>query len=188
MASYAQIDSNNRVLQIFHGVPDISANNGHHYINKVIGLSGTWIRTDPWAKRGKQYTRVAYLSAATATNGAVLSAINIDHMSEPFSYVKYTTISATGLSGHRYNAAKPGYTYDPVRDAFIPPRLKYNTWILDETTCDWVPPVPLPADINQHVYKWDDVNVKWTYVLPISTAITHYLSGGKPGETKTYKF
>jgi hypothetical protein len=37
----------------------------------------------------------------------------------------------------RKNYAGVGYTYDPDRDAFIPPQ-PYASWILDEQTCQWV--------------------------------------------------
>lgn len=36
----------------------------------------------------------------------------------------------------RKNYAGIGYTYDAVRDAFIPPKPEDN-WVLDETTCQW---------------------------------------------------
>ena len=41
----------------------------------------------------------------------------------------------------RKNYAGIGYTYDPVRDAFIPPQPD-STWTLDEETCQWVNPNP----------------------------------------------
>ena len=41
----------------------------------------------------------------------------------------------------RKNYAGIGYTYDPVRDAFIPPQPD-ATWTLDEETCQWVNPNP----------------------------------------------
>ena len=39
----------------------------------------------------------------------------------------------------RKNYAGIGFTYDPVRDAFIPPKPD-ETWVLNETTCLWEPP------------------------------------------------
>lgn len=39
----------------------------------------------------------------------------------------------------RMNYAGIGYTYDYVRDAFIPPRPGPD-WVLDEETCLWVNP------------------------------------------------
>ena len=41
----------------------------------------------------------------------------------------------------RKNYAGIGYTYDPVRDAFIPPQPD-PTWTLDEETCQWINPNP----------------------------------------------
>lgn len=51
-----------------------------------------------------------------------------------------------------------GYIYDPVRDAFIPPK-PFNSWILNEDTCCWDPPVSYPNDENQ--YYWDEENLNW---------------------------
>jgi len=42
--------------------------------------------------------------------------------------------------GFRKNFAGIGYTYDPVRDAFIPPKpedTKEISWTFDEETCNW---------------------------------------------------
>ena len=39
----------------------------------------------------------------------------------------------------RKNYAGIGYTYDPVRDAFIPPKPGDN-WVLNEETCQWEDP------------------------------------------------
>ena len=38
----------------------------------------------------------------------------------------------------RKNYAGIGYTYDSVRDAFIPPKPTEGDWELDEITCQWV--------------------------------------------------
>lgn len=44
----------------------------------------------------------------------------------------------------RKNYANPGSTYDPVRDAFIPPKpptpASGPDWVLDEFTCCWKRP------------------------------------------------
>lgn len=39
----------------------------------------------------------------------------------------------------RKNYAGIGYTYDPTRDAFIPPK-PADDWVLNEETCRWDPP------------------------------------------------
>jgi hypothetical protein len=52
----------------------------------------------------------------------------------------HETWKQTSYNGtFRKNYAGIGYTYDSVRDAFIPPRLD-SSWILDEDTCRWIIP------------------------------------------------
>lgn len=59
--------------------------------------------------------------------------------------------------GFRKNFAGIGYSYDQVRDAFIPPK-PFNSWLFDEETCRWASPVPMPEIGN---YYWDEENVSW---------------------------
>lgn len=40
----------------------------------------------------------------------------------------------------RKNFAGAGFTYDPIRDAFIPPKPEGEGWILDESDCTWINP------------------------------------------------
>lgn len=47
----------------------------------------------------------------------------------------------------RKNFAGIGFTYDPVRDAFISPQPQgEGLWILNEETCRWVDQTPLPDE------------------------------------------
>ena len=56
------------------------------------------------------------------------------------------TWKQTSYNGNiRKNYAGIGYTYDEGRDAFIPPK-PYNSWLLDENTCQWKAPVDYPTD------------------------------------------
>lgn len=58
----------------------------------------------------------------------------------------------TSYSGAiRKNFAGIGYTYDAQRDAFIPPN-PFDSWLLDEETCQWAAPVPYPQDGK--LYQW----------------------------------
>ena len=59
----------------------------------------------------------------------------------------------------RKNFAGIGYSYDSTRDAFIAPQ-PYNSWVLNETTCKWDPPVPYPTDTNNS-YAWDEASISW---------------------------
>jgi hypothetical protein len=68
-------------------------------------------------------------------------------------------------SNIRKNYAGPGFTYDPNRDAFIPVK-PFNSWVLDENTCDWVAPIPYPSDASDtRRYAWDEANVNWRLVV-----------------------
>lgn len=58
----------------------------------------------------------------------------------------------------RKNFAGVGFTYDVSRDAFIPPKL-YASWVLNETSCIWEPPVAYPDDTD--AYVWDEETTNW---------------------------
>lgn len=73
----------------------------------------------------------------------------------------YNTIGGVHMydgTPFRKNYAGIGYTYDPDRDAFIPPKV-YDSWVLNEDTCRWDPPVACPDD-GKH-YVWDEEQVTW---------------------------
>ena len=58
----------------------------------------------------------------------------------------------------RKNFAGIGYTYDPVRDAFIAPQ-PFASWALNEDTCLWGAPTPYPDDGEP--YTWDEAALAW---------------------------
>lgn len=58
----------------------------------------------------------------------------------------------------RKNYAGVGYTYDEQRDAFIPPQ-PFESWTLDEQTCLWNSPTPMPTDGKP--YRWDENTLSW---------------------------
>lgn len=60
----------------------------------------------------------------------------------------------------RKNYAGIGYFYDAERDAFIPPKY-LPSWVLNETTCDWEPPIPKPEDTETTYYSWDEDLINW---------------------------
>jgi hypothetical protein len=69
------------------------------------------------------------------------------------------TWKQTSYNGNfRKNYAGVGYTYDTQRDAFIPPK-PYPSWILNEQTCLWEPPVAMPDDGK--LYQWDEATTSW---------------------------
>lgn len=64
----------------------------------------------------------------------------------------------------RKNFAGVGYAYDEQKDAFIPPK-PFPSWVLDEETCLWEPPVSYPTDIGTEespkFYIWNEENLAW---------------------------
>lgn len=67
----------------------------------------------------------------------------------------------------RKNYAGIGYTYDPARDAFIPPQ-PFPSWVLNENTCLWESPIPYPEDTGTKeepkIYAWDEQSVTWRLI------------------------
>lgn len=80
------------------------------------------------------------------------------------SYNTHAGVHQDGGVPLRKNFAGPGYTYDPVRDAFIPPK-PFPSFVLDEETCLWVSTVPRPEDSpNLWWYWWNENEMKWIKV------------------------
>jgi hypothetical protein len=117
MAHFAQIDSNNIVLQVIVvGDQDCLDSNGNEsesigikFCKSLFGQETNWIQTS--------YNR-----------------------------------------NFRKNYAGNGYTYNEIRDAFIPPK-QYPSWILNEDACTWEPPIPYPDDGN--LYFWNEDTQSW---------------------------
>jgi hypothetical protein len=58
----------------------------------------------------------------------------------------------------RKNFAGIGFNYDETRDAFIPPK-PFESWLLNEETCNWEAPKPYPTD--EKPYNWDEESQEW---------------------------
>lgn len=57
----------------------------------------------------------------------------------------------------RKNYAGIGYTYNEIRDAFVPPQ-PYASWVLNESA-QWESPAPMPTDDKR--YSWDEATLSW---------------------------
>ena len=92
----------------------------------------------------------------------------IDTLPDKTSWVQtsYNTKAGQHPEGRplRKNYAGIGYTYDPARDAFIPPK-PFPSWTLNEETCWWESPTPYPQD--GEVYTWDEESKTWV-VIPLT--------------------
>ena len=82
--------------------------------------------------------------------------INSGVVGDSFNWVQ------TSYNGNfRKNYAGIGYTYDKTKDAFIPPQ-PYASWTLDEDTCQWNAPTPMPEDDKK--YTWDEDTTAWVEI------------------------
>lgn len=111
---------------------------------------------------------------AKVENGVVTQVIvieqdvlNLGHWGDPASWVQtsYNTqggVHTQGGTPLRKNYAGIGYTYDSVRDAFIPPS-PFPSWTLNEDTCLWSAPTAMPTDGK--MYAWDEPTTAWVEVV-----------------------
>jgi len=117
---------------------------------------------------------------AKVENGVVTQVIvieqdvlNLGHWGDPASWVQtsYNTVGGVHTQGGtplRKNYAGIGYTYDSVRDAFIPPS-PFSSWVLDEDTCLWNAPTPMPVEEGK-MFTWDEPTTSWVeVVIPTET-------------------
>lgn len=69
-------------------------------------------------------------------------------------------VHIAGGTPFRKNYAGAGMYYDEEKDAFIPVK-HFDSWILNEDTCQWESPVPHPEPENIDDYVWDESIVSW---------------------------
>ena len=62
----------------------------------------------------------------------------------------------------RKNYAGEGFFYDETRDAFISPK-PFESWTLDEFSCIWQAPIPMPE--TEGPWKWDEDLQNWEQVI-----------------------
>jgi hypothetical protein len=90
------------------------------------------------------------------------------------SYNTHGGVHSLGGTPFRKNHAGIGYTYDSQRDAFISPK-PFNSWILNESTCNWEAPISYPITYNQNrvntlgnnisdLYKWNEEILNWELI------------------------
>lgn len=77
------------------------------------------------------------------------------------SYNTFGGIHKFGGIPIRKNYAGIGFTYDPIKDAFIPKK-PFDSWILNNDTCLWEAPIPYPNDGS--AYNWNEENLTWDFI------------------------
>jgi hypothetical protein len=93
------------------------------------------------------------------SNGVEQENIGIDFLTKLTGWAIWKQTSYN--NNIRKNFAGIGMTYDEDRDAFIPKK-PYNSWILNEQTCNWEAPVAKPDDNN--IYTWNESTKTWDLI------------------------
>jgi hypothetical protein len=109
-------------------------------------------------------TRVLVVDNSEEDNGQVFLAETLG-LGGTWIKTSYNTQGGVHTSGGtplRKNYAGIGYTYDSGRDAFIPPK-PYNSWVLNEDTCLWDAPTPMPTDGKP--YRWVEEDLNWQEIV-----------------------
>jgi hypothetical protein len=78
------------------------------------------------------------------------------------SYNTFAGQHTDGKTPFRKNYAGVGFTYDPILDAFIPPK-QFASWTLNDDTCLWEAPVAYPDDGEK--YQWNEGTQSWAVVV-----------------------
>jgi hypothetical protein len=74
------------------------------------------------------------------------------------SYNTFAGEHKLGGTPFRKNYASVGGRYDQSKDAFIPIK-PFESWILNENTCQWEAPISEPTDGKD--YNWNETNQTW---------------------------
>ena len=120
---------------------------------------------------GDSVTRVTCVKddIATTEQAGIDFLHNFYKTNDVWKQTSYSTskgVHRLGGTPFRKNYAAIGYTYDEGRDAFIPPK-PFNSWTLNETTCNWEAPVAYPEGETFNEYNWDEETTNWVEnILP----------------------
>jgi hypothetical protein len=106
------------------------------------------------------------------SNGIEQEAIGIDFLTKLTGWAIWKQTSYNTIGGVHNNNGTPlrknhaaiGYIYDEDRDAFIPKKT-YNSWVLNEQTCQWEAPTARPNDGK--LYNWNEQTLSWDIVEKI---------------------
>jgi hypothetical protein len=138
MAYFAKINSENIVEAVVSVSNDIAINeqSGIDFLNKIYNEQINWKQTSYNTRGGKYY-------------------INDEIAPDELQYKAF-----------RKNYANIGMLYDETRNAFIPVKKPYPSWVLNENTCLFESPVPIPSDFSiEKQYIWNEQNKSWDLTI-----------------------
>ena len=123
--------------------------------------------------KGNKVLRVEVISneVATTEQAGVDFLNNLYGTNDVWKQTSYNTIAGVhklGGTPFRKNYAGVGFRYDQVLDAFIPVK-PFNSWVLNETTCQWEAPIERPTLTEEQIdngneYRWNEDNQTWDLV------------------------
>lgn len=98
-------------------------------------------------------------------NGNEVEQLGIKHMQSVYgSDTKWIQTSYNDRIRGRFG--RVGYIYNPIKDIFIESKpVEFPSWILDDQSNTWIPPVPMPDNPPEgHYYVWDEASLSWLLV------------------------
>lgn len=121
-------------------VPDEEEHRGQEFLNE-LGIEGRWIQTSINTRGGIHYD---------------------PETGNP---------SKNQEKALRKNFGGIGYYYDEKLDVFIPPKSEeFPSFILDNETALWVPPVPKPKPVEGSTWAWAELEQQW-FLIPNSEMV-----------------
>jgi hypothetical protein len=108
------------------------------------------------------------LRVTVVANEVLLDENNVEQESLGLNHLEHLGgrwVQTSYNNSFRKNYAGIGFTYDAVRDAFIPPK-PFDSWSLNEDTCQWEAPIPMPTfdEEDPKYYTWDEDSTSWVEV------------------------
>ncbi len=98
-------------------------------------------------------------------HGNEVEAVGVKYLNKAFGGTWLRTSYNTAKNTHklggtpfRKNHAGIGYTFNEAKDAFISPK-PYDSWTLNEETCQWKAPTAMPDDDKK--YEWNEDTQAW---------------------------
>ena len=112
-------------------------------------------------------------------NNIVLSAITLAHdiganevedikyLTETYGWSNWKRTYRDENPNPRLNyATSPAYKYDPVGDRFIATTKPYDSWVFNESTGRYDPPIPMPTKVVDGfpiLYTWNEAAQTWEH-------------------------
>ena len=132
-----------------------------YFKNFVDDSPGKWIKTSYNTKGGIHYDPNTNIPSPVVYYNNSGSLFTTEQDAIDSGILPITGSDTSKTLALRGNYAGVDYTYDSKLDVFYAPQ-PYPSWILNDTTYLWEPPIPYPQDGK--IYTWDEETLKWIVV------------------------